>query len=73
VSKAVKEKESLATIHDFRMVSGVDQINLIFDLVLPYSYKKEDSRRFTDSLKDTLKNEDPRLNCVITVEHSYVN
>ena len=73
VCRAVSELDRSASIHDFRLVNGTDQINLVFDLVLPYSYKKEDSRRFTDSLKDTLKNEDPRLNCVITVEHSYVN
>lgn len=73
VSRAVKEKEPLATIHDFRMVSGADQINLIFDLVLPYSYKKEECRRFTGELEEALKKEDNRYNCVITVEHSYVN
>nr|MCR5205044.1 cation-efflux pump [Lachnospiraceae bacterium] len=73
ISDAVKEKDPSASIHDFRMVSGTDQINLIFDLVLPYSYNKEECRRFTEELKETLKRSDPRFNCVITVEHSYVN
>lgn len=73
ISDTVKEKDPSASIHDFRMVSGTDQINLIFDLVLPYSYKKEECRRFTEELEDVLKRSDPRFNCVITVEHSYVN
>ena len=73
ISDAVKEKDPSASIHDFRMVSGTDQINLIFDLVLPYSYKKEECRKFTDDLEGTLKKIDQRYNCVITVEHSYVN
>ena len=42
-------------------------------LILPYSYKKEECRKFTDTLKTSLSSKDPRLNCVITVEHSYVN
>jgi cation diffusion facilitator family transporter len=73
ISDAVKEKDPSASIHDFRMVSGTDQINLIFDLVLPYSYKKEECRKFSDDLEETLKKIDQRYNCVITVEHSYVN
>ena len=73
ISDAVKGKDPSASIHDFRMVSGTDQINLIFDLVLPYSYKKEECRKFSDDLEETLKKIDQRYNCVITVEHSYVN
>ena len=73
VTEAVKEKDPSASIHDFRMVSGTDQVNLIFDLVLPYSYKKEECRHFTESLEKILHDKDPRYNCVITVEHSYVN
>ncbi len=73
ISDAVKEKDPSASIHDFRMVSGTDQINLIFDLVLPYSYKKEECRKFTEDLEGKLKKIDQRYNCVITVEHSYVN
>ena len=73
ISDAVKEKDPSASIHDFRMVSGTDQINLIFDLVLPYSYKKEECRKFTEELEGKLKKIDQRYNCVITVEHSYVN
>lgn len=69
----VKEKDPGASIHDFRMVSGIDHINLIFDLVLPYSYKKEEGRKFTDELEKELHKRDARYNCVITVEHSYVN
>lgn len=42
--KAVEELDSRCSIHDFRMVKGEDQINLIFDLVVPreYSEKKGD-------------------------------
>ncbi len=73
VCSEVTKMDSSASIHDFRMVNGTDQINLVFDLVLPYSYKKEDCRQFTDILRTALSNKDHRLNCVITVEHSYIN
>ena len=73
VSKVVCGKDPKATIHDLRMVSGSDQINLIFDMVLPYSYKKEECTRFSEEVGEELKKVDKRYNCVITVEHSYVN
>ena len=72
VCEKVKSMEPAASIHDFRMVNGVNQINLIFDLVLPYSYKKEDCRQFTDKLNKSIKEADSRYNTVITVEHSFV-
>lgn len=60
------------SIHDFRMVDGTDQINLIFDMVLPYEYdhKRQDELRV--SLMKLLKIADERYECVITVERSYV-
>lgn len=73
VSGIVRDKEPEATIHDFRMVSGIEQINLIFDLVLPYSYKKDECKKFSADIGEALKEVDKRYNCVITVEHSYVN
>lgn len=72
ICEKVKGMEPAASIHDFRMVNGVNQINLIFDLVLPYSYKKEDCRQFTDKLNKSIKETDSRYNTVITVEHSFV-
>lgn len=38
------------SIHDFRMVPGTDQINLIFDLVVPFEYdqKKQDHIQVCD-------------------------
>ncbi len=66
----VKALEPKAEIHDFRVVNGANQINLIFDLVLPFGYKKE-----TELLEGILKGareQDIRYQCVITVENSYV-
>lgn len=39
--KAVEELDSRCSIHDFRMVKGEDQINLIFDLVVPENIRKK--------------------------------
>ena len=61
------------SIHDFRMVDGKEQINLIFDMVVPYEYddkKQADLRRTVEKL---LHVADPRYQWVITVERSYID
>ena len=66
------EYEPEASIHDFRMVNGENQINLIFDLVVPYTYKTEQEQELMFRIMDRLSEEDERYQCVITVEHSFV-
>ena len=72
VIRIVSELEKRATIHDFRIVKGELQINLIFDLVLPYSYKKEMEQKLLLKIVEEVRKEDSRYNCVITTENSFV-
>ncbi len=74
-SQVVEIMEALdknASIHDFRMVDGQKQINLIFDMVVPFEYSKEKERELKDSFCKLIRMHDDRYRCVITVERSYV-
>ncbi len=68
----IKSLEEKATIHDFRIVNGELQINLIFDLVLPFSYTKEAEQKLLTRIVEELRKCDTRYQCVITMENSYV-
>ncbi|MGI6006401.1 MAG: cation diffusion facilitator family transporter [Ruminococcus sp.] len=79
VNKVRKEiKETLWLIdenlsfHDFRMVRGKNQINLIFDMVVPHSYSSEQKERLKEKVKTAMTHKDPRYQCVITVDQSFV-
>lgn len=72
VAKLVRDLESKATIHDFRMVNGEHQINLIFDLVLPYHYKEKEQEILRKQLENIIREIDERYQCIITIEKSYV-
>ncbi len=61
-----------ASIHDFRMVAGVKQINLIFDMEVPFDYDERRQKELTGTLIKLLKLSDERYQCVITVERSYM-
>ncbi|NLK99505.1 MAG: cation transporter [Clostridiales bacterium] len=61
-----------ASIHDFRVVKGEYQINLIFDLVIPFSYTKDEEQELLAQVMEKLREYDSKINCVITIENSYI-
>lgn len=56
------------SLHDFRLVRGEQRINVIFDVVVPFGYKKTDLQA---EVQRRLQTVDARLFVVLTVEHSY--
>lgn len=60
------------TFHDFRMVHGEQQINLIFDIVVPHSYSDELIQERVERIAKGVKHFDPRYACVITVDKSFI-
>lgn len=57
------------SMHDFRVVDGKQQINLIFDVVVPFSYNDSKKRDLLMRIYDGLKAVDPRYNPVVTLDH----
>lgn len=72
VTNIIETLEPKAHIHDFRFVSGEHQINLIFDLVIPYSYTKEQEHSLLSKIIEEVKRRDSRYQCIITLENSYI-
>lgn len=72
VKKAVLEYDSLLSIHDFRMVDGADQINLIFDVVVPNEVKKQDSD-IKEEINKICRELDSRYRAVITIDRDYIS
>ena len=58
--------------HDFRMVKGKHHINLIFDVVVPYSYTDEMEQELKQKIQEHMSSIDRRYACVITVDKSYI-
>ncbi len=77
---AIKEKlgrvlhalDDQLTFHDFRVVFGKQQINLIFDLVVPFTYKEEDEVKLSQQVMALMQEVDARYQCVITMDRSFV-
>lgn len=72
VETIVRNLDSRLSIHDFRLVNGEKSINLIFDMVVPFSFGKEEERELKRRLEEILWLEEPRYHCVITYDRSFV-
>ena len=72
VEQILDAVDSRVSIHDFRMVDGKEQINLIFDMVVPFEYSAQKQNELKMTLRKLLQMADKRYQCVITIERSYV-
>ena len=72
LEEVVKNLDSKCSIHDFRMVDGPHQINLIFDMIVPINYDKEQRKALCKQVRKAMQEVDERYQCVIVVESSYI-
>lgn len=72
VNAIIKDLDEKVSMHDFRMVNGETQVNLIFDVVVPHAYSVAQKDRLMFEIIDRVKAYDKRCACVITMENSYV-
>lgn len=72
VTAVLKKIDERLSLHDFRVVDGEHQINLIFDVVVPHSYGEKDMTRLHLDIIEKVSELDSRYQCVVTLENGYV-
>lgn len=72
VTEVLKELDERLTLHDFRMVDGEQQINLIFDVVVPFAYQGAELTQLQLDIMEQVSTLDSRYQCVMTMEKGYV-
>lgn len=70
--KILRELDPACSLHDFRIVHGTRQINLVFDMVIPIDYDEERRNELPLLMMERLKQIDNRYECVITVDYEFV-
>lgn len=71
VEDIIKEVDSRCSFHDFRMVEGEKQINLIFDLVVPRDYGGTERDRIKRAITEKVTERDSRCCLVMTAESGF--
>ncbi len=57
------------TMHDFRVVDGSRQVNLVFDVVLPFDYDAEKQQQLQTQMTAQLQAYDAKLQPIMTLDH----
>lgn len=70
LAEAVRTIDPSLSIHDLRMVPGVNHTNIIFDCVTPSGFAMS-SARLKEAIAQLVSEKDPNYRCVITVETSF--
>ena len=71
VTLAVTKVNPEYSIHDFRIVDGENQINLIFDMVVPFSTSDSSLQNDLSEIRRRISDADKRYNCIIQIDNQY--
>ncbi|NNJ28190.1 cation diffusion facilitator family transporter [Lacrimispora defluvii] len=71
VEHVIQDTDERVTFHDFRMIEGKDQINLIFDLVVPREYDRKKREWLKEEITKKVTEIDKRCCLVITAESGF--
>ena len=72
VQEGIHQMDERLSLHDFRMVDGEKWINLIFDVVVPFSYGENDRPKLREAIEEEVRSLDERYHCVITFDSGFV-
>lgn len=71
VTKVITDINPKFSIHDFRMVDGEKNINLVFDLVVPIELTSDERKHILEVICEKVKAEDARYCLVVKVDNAY--
>lgn len=71
VEEVVEGLDSRLQFHDFRIVDGMEKVNLIFDLVVPREYNQQLRDTIKKKVSDVVHEHNPQCYCILTVENSF--
>ena len=71
ISSIINKIEGL-TYHDLRITGGENNINIIFDLVVPFEYDNEKLKEIVSTIKTKAKEENNKYSLVIKIDRPYV-
>lgn len=71
VECVIRDVDPKCSFHDFRMVEGEKQINLIFDLVVPRDYCGTERERIKRTITEKVAERDSRCCLVMTAESGF--
>ncbi|NLL52194.1 MAG: cation transporter [Peptococcaceae bacterium] len=61
---------TVLSFHDLRIVGKGEKENLVFDIVIPKTTKKEEQKKLVQAINQKVQESHPYYNCVITIDQN---
>ncbi len=71
VLKVLEDFPYELTIHDFRVVGGESHMNLVFDMVVPFSFEPKDEEKLLKEVEEEIKSRHPNYDVTIKIDYQY--
>lgn len=71
IESTLYEVDKELSFHDFRITDGENNINMIFDLCVPISYKEYQRKNIVDVITKKVKERDDKYNLVIKIDNKF--
>ena len=69
IQKSIEEVDERLTFHDLRITNGERNINVIFDLVVPFEYDNDAIDKTISAIRVKVKQIDTRYTLVVKIDH----
>ncbi len=71
INEFLDTKEENLSIHDLRITDGKENINVIFDLVVPVSFTEKQRKEIISEITDEIKKSNSKFSVVINIDDEY--
>ncbi len=71
INEFLDTKEEKLSIHDLRITDGVENINVIFDLVVPAYFTEKQRKEIMAEITDEIKKSNSKFSVVINIDDEY--
>lgn len=71
INEFLDTKDEKLSIHDLRITDGKENINVIFDLVVPVSFTEKQRKEIISEITDEIKKSNSKFSVVINIDDEY--
>lgn len=69
IQNLIQESKQDVSFHDLRITQGEKNVNVIFDLCIPYQFSNQEKKDYIDYISEKIKEEDNKYTAVINIDY----
>ena len=69
IQNLIQESKQDVSFHDLRITQGEKNVNVIFDLCIPYQFSNQEKKDFIDYISEKIKEKDNKYTAVINIDY----